>query len=74
MGRYEALGALHHTAVNESVARKLMIEAWAADRLEGKSQLMLAYTNESVKALNSAAREVLINAQELSPGKVFRVV
>ncbi len=50
--RYKAMGAIHNHAVDEKVAERLMIEAWAADRLEDKSQLMLAYTNESVKSLN----------------------
>ncbi len=71
--RYEKLGALHMTAADEPIARRMMIEAWAADRLEGKSQLMLAYTNESVQALNHAAREVRIAAGEIEEGRAYSV-
>ncbi len=73
LSRYEKLGALNMTAADESIARKMMIEAWASDRLEGKSQLMLAYTNESVQALNREAREVRIAAGEIEVGRVFSV-
>ncbi|MBN9289051.1 MAG: Ti-type conjugative transfer relaxase TraA [Gammaproteobacteria bacterium 39-13] len=71
--RYKAMGAIHSHAVDEKVAGRLMIEAWAADRLEGKSQLMLAYTNESVKSLNEQAREVRIAAGEIERGESFTV-
>ena len=71
--RYEKLGALHMTAADEPIARKMMIEAWAADRLEEKTQLMLAYTNESVQSLNLAAREVRIAAGEIEEGRTFSV-
>lgn len=73
LSRYEKLGSLNMTAADESIARKMMIEAWASDRLEGKSQLMLAYTNDSVQALNQAAREVRIAAGEIEEGKAFSV-
>lgn len=73
LARYEALGAIHHTSVDESVARRLMMEAWAADRTSGKTQIMLAYTNESVKALNDAARHIRIAAKEIEPGALFTV-
>lgn len=71
--RYKAMGAIHSHAVDEKVAERLMIEAWAADRLEGKSQLMLAYTNESVKSLNEQAREVRIAVGEIQRGEGFAV-
>lgn len=71
--RYETLGALYTTAADEKVAQRLMVEAWASDRLDGKSQLMLAFTNDSVNALNEIAREIRVNAQEIENGTVFNV-
>jgi Ti-type conjugative transfer relaxase TraA len=71
--RYDALGALYTTAVDEKVAQKLMVEAWASDRLEGKSQLMLAFTNDSVKSLNESAREIRVHAGEIEKGTLFNV-
>ncbi|MCS5712806.1 Ti-type conjugative transfer relaxase TraA [Candidatus Berkiella aquae] len=71
--RYEKLGALNMTAADEPIARRMMIEAWSSDRLEGKSQLMLAYTNDSVQSLNQAAREVRIAAGEIEEGRAFTV-
>ena len=73
LSRYEKMGSLNMTAADEGIARKMMIEVWASDRLEGKSQLMLAYTNESVQALNQAAREVRIAAGEIEEGRAFSV-
>ena len=69
--RYDRLGAINHTAVNEAAARSLLVEAWAADRLEGKTQLILASTRESVKVLNEAVREVLINSGEIEKGQTY---
>ena len=69
--RYDRLGAINHTAVNEPAARSLLVEAWAADRLEGKTQLILASTRESVKALNEAVREVLVNSGEIEKGQAY---
>lgn len=71
--RYEKLGALNMTAADEPIARRMMVEVWASERLEGKSQLMLAYTNDSVQALNQAAREVRIAAGEIEEGRAFTV-
>ena len=69
--RYDRLGAINHTAVNEPAARSLLVEAWATDRLDGKTQLILASTRESVKALNEAVREVLVNSGEIEKGQTY---
>jgi len=71
LNRYEKLGAINHAAVNETAARSLLIEAWATDRLEGKTQLIMAGTRESVKALNESAREVLISSGEIEKGNAY---
>lgn len=73
IARYESLGAINCQAIDEKVARKLMIEAWASGRLEGKTQIMLAFKNDSVKALNEAARRVRISAGEIKRGNKFLV-
>ena len=69
--RYDRLGTINHTAVNEAAARSLLVEAWATDRLDGKTQLILASTRESVKALNEAVREVLVNSGEIEKGQAY---
>ena len=71
LNRYEKLGAINHTSVNEAAARSLLIEAWSADRLEGKTQLIMAGTRESVKSLNESAREVLISSGEIEKGNAY---
>ncbi|MBN9289466.1 MAG: Ti-type conjugative transfer relaxase TraA [Gammaproteobacteria bacterium 39-13] len=72
--RYEEMGCIHTSAVDESIAQRMLIEAWSSERLETKkSQLILAYTNESVKSLNQMARQVRIEAGEIRSGEKFNV-
>ncbi len=71
LDRYFEAGAIDLTAPDESVARQMVINAWNADRLKCESQIILAYTNKNVHALNEMAREIRINNKELGDGWVF---
>jgi conjugative relaxase-like TrwC/TraI family protein len=47
-----------HPAPNRAQATSDMVVAWAADVVEGRDALMVAYHRDSVEALNRAARAV----------------
>jgi Ti-type conjugative transfer relaxase TraA len=72
LGIYQAKGAIHWTRTQRE-ARAELVEQWAKDSSADpdKSRFVFAYTNEDVRLLNAALRDVRKGRGELGPDHMF---
>jgi Ti-type conjugative transfer relaxase TraA len=74
LAAYEQHGAVTQT-VTQSEARRRLLDAWSADTANAnaatESRLILAYTRDDVRDLNTAAREIRKARHELGSAEVI---